>query len=386
MTGSPAVPATENADRVQRIQRAMAEDGLDALCLTGPEDVYYLTGLDHGGYFAFTMLVVPRAGSPVIVARQMEATTMRVQVPTVRHQPYRDHEDPATAVLAALRELPRLERVGMDESGMWFPVGLHRRVVAGLPDVEVVDASGIVPAARAVRSPAEQACTREAARLTSASLRAGMEAVRVGVNAREIAAAVYAEMIRLGSDPPGCSPFIRFRDALLQEHRGWEDRVVEPGDAVFFELSASVRRYHAPMTRMVYVGEPPPGTDRAGRIASDALAAVVAALRPGTPAGEVYAEWQRVVDEGLGHRRYRRHHCGYLVGIGFPPSWVGGPHLTGLRADAVWQVEEGMSFHVLSWLLDQEPADYVLSDTVLVTAQGAEVLTSAPHQPIVVPA
>ena len=72
------------------------------MCVTEPEDVYYLTGLNHQGYFAFTMLVLPLTGVPMIVARQMEATTLSVQVPWCRHNGYRDHEDPAAAVVAAI--------------------------------------------------------------------------------------------------------------------------------------------------------------------------------------------------------------------------------------------------------------------------------------------
>jgi Xaa-Pro dipeptidase len=47
-------------------------------------------------------------------------------------------------------------------------------------------------------------------------------------------------------------------------------------------------------------------------------------------------------------------------------------------------VQAGMTFHVLSWLLNQEPADYVLSDTVLVTPEGGQLLTTVSHDPIVV--
>jgi hypothetical protein len=43
-----------------------------------------------------------------------------------------------------------------------------------------------------------------------------------------------------------------------------------------------------------------------------------------------------------------------------------------------------MTFHVLSWLLDQEPADFVLSDTMLVTADGGEILTTTRRDPIVI--
>ncbi len=391
-TSADLLPA-EHASRLESARAAMAAADLDVVGLTGPEDVYYLSGLSHQGYFAFTMLLVPRRGQPVIVARAMEATTMRVQIPWVRHEPFSDGEDPADAVVRALDAMvprpvgaDRRSRVGVDEAGMWFPVEIHRRVAQDAPHVDLVDASRLVPELRRVKSSVEQTLVRRAAELTSAAMRAAIHEVAVGVRVRDVAAAAYAELFSRGSDPPGMAPLVRLRDQLLEEHAGWSDRVVGQGDAVFVELSGSAGHYHAPMTRMIYLDEPPPGTDRAARIAADAFDAVVSTLRPGTSAARVYDAWQRVVDDSLGHARYRRHHCGYQVGIGFPPSWVGGPYVVGLRPGATWEVEEGMTFHVLSWLLDQEPADYVLSDTVLVTAHGADVLTNGPRDPIVVPA
>jgi len=47
------------------------------------------------------------------------------------------------------------------------------------------------------------------------------------------------------------------------------------------------------------------------------------AIRPGATAGDAYAAWREVARSG-GLDDYERHHCGYLVGIGFPPSWTGG--------------------------------------------------------------
>jgi len=44
-----------------------------------------------------------------------------------------------------------------------------------------------------------------------------------------------------------------------------------------------------------------------------------------------HAAWQGVI-ERAGLSGYRRHHCGYAVGIGFPPSWSGGGVPLGLRA------------------------------------------------------
>jgi Xaa-Pro dipeptidase len=388
VTGDARVTVEEHKARVAAVRAAMGAAGLACMCVTGPEDVCYLTGLNHQGYFAFTMLVLPLTGVPVIVARQMEATTLSVQLPWCLHYGYQDHEDPAAVAVAAIEAvLPAATTagVGVNKADMWLPLGIWERVSARLPQATWEDTSELIARQRAVKSEAEIACVREAAAISSAAMLAGLDAVRVGVNARDIAAAVYRTMIGHGGDYPGMAPFIRFRDALLQEHVTWPDREVVRGDSVFFELSASVARYHAPLTRMAYVGEPPDGTEVAGRIAADALDAVTAALVPGARACDVYAAWQDVVNSGLGHDRYRRHHCGYQVGIGFPPSWVGGPAVVGLRSDSTWRVRAGMTFHVLSWLLGQEPADYVLSDTVVVTPEGGQLLTSVYRDPIVVP-
>jgi len=43
-----------------------------------------------------------------------------------------------------------------------------------------------------------------------------------------------------------------------------------------------------------------------------------------------------------------------------------------------------MVFHVLSWLLGQRPADYVVSDPVLVTPDRGELLTATAREPLVV--
>lgn len=319
-----------------------------------------------------------------MIARRMEQHTLAAQVPWCRHAPYEDGARPAEAIVIELAGLA-VRRVGIDKAGMWLPVATWEQLARGLPDIEFIDTSSMVAEQRQPKSTAELGHVRRAAALSTAAMRAGLDAVRVGANARDVAAAVYARMIADGSEPPGFVPMIRFRDNLLQEHVTWPDRIIAPGDALFFELSASVHRYHAPMTRIAYVGSAPAGTEQAARIAAAGLEAVTAAMIPGTPAGQVYDAWQAVVDEGLGHHDYRRHHCGYQMGIGFPPSWVGGPQVVGLRHGSAWPIQAGMTFHVLSWLLDQQPADYAISDTVVATEHGGELLTELPREPLVIP-
>jgi Xaa-Pro dipeptidase len=376
----------EFAQRVDTVRATMRERGLAALCVVSPENVYYLSGLNHQGHFAFTLLVLPLEGQPLLVTRAMERVTVAAQVPHCVHVTFGDDENPATAAARAVRQVTASGgRIGLERASMSLPLAVWDEMRETLSDLEWIDGSGVVEDLRAVKSPAEIELVRRAAAISDRAVQVGITTAGSSVTERAVAAAVYREMLLAGSEHPGIPPLIRGRDILLQEHViGPRDRELRAGDGLFMELSGSVGRYHAPVSRMVYVDRAPAGTERAAEIAIAGLEAVRASLRPGAVTSDVYAAWQSVIDEGLGHSRYRRHHCGYLVGIGFPPSWVGGSAVVGIRKGGDLVVQEGMTFHVLSWILDQQPADYVVSDTVLVTASGGEPLTTSPREPTVV--
>lgn len=374
----------EYSSRVSKTREEMARRGLSALVLVSPENIYYLTGLNHQGHFAFTMMVLPLEGRPVLVARAMEATTIAAQVPQCQHLPFADYEDPAEfAAEAILSTASAGNKVAVEQSSMCFPLSIWEPLRERLRSVQLCDGSGIVEHLRQIKSAAEIVHVRRAAAASSRAVEAGINACRVGASQNEVAAAIYEEMMLAGSEYPGFAPLIRSRDMLLHEHVTWRSTPIRSGDAVFMELSASAARYHAPLTRMAYMDEAPRGTERAAEIAVAGLEAVRAALQPGALNGDVYTAWQDVIDKGLGHSSYRRHHCGYAVGIGYPPSWVGGAGVAGLRAGGTTQIQAGMTFHVLSWILDQEPADYVVSDTILVTPNGGEILTTTNREPII---
>jgi hypothetical protein len=124
-------------------------------------------------------------------------------------------------------------------------------------------------------------------------------------------------------------------------------------------------------------------SDEDARIAEVTAAAFGAVLNAPSPgARDAYAVWQGIVDaSGLTH--YRRHHCGYCVGIGQPPSWTGGNRVTGLRHNSELEIETGMTFHILSWLMGTGQGDHFASNTVLLTEMGAEVLITTPAGVIV---
>jgi len=382
LAAGPAAP--ERPARVAALRAVMAERGLAALALTSPENVYYLLGLDHLGYFAFTLLVLPAAGEPILVTREMEHTTVRAQVPGTQHVTFADGEDPAEVSARVMAEMVDPGGlVGVEERGMFLPPAVLDRLQGALPRLRWTDCSDLLSAMRAVKSATELGWIRTAAAISDITMCAGIAAAAPGSTERTVAAATYHAMISAGGEPPGFVPLIRSTAILGQEHITWGDRTLEPGEGLFFELSGCIRRYHAPLSRTVYLGHAPDGAAEAAAAALAGLAAARAALRPGVRTGAVFAAWQHAVAASSFGTWPRRHHCGYLVGIGFPPSWVGGGEVLGIRPGGDIEVRVGMVFHLMSWV--DHPVGHVVSDTAVVTADGCVLLTTVPRELTVLP-
>jgi len=371
----PAFPAEELDGRRRALAAAMRRAGLDGLVVAVPENIYYLTCLDHWGFFACHVLLVPLDGPMVLVARAMERITYENQVGNAEFIGFGDDGDPADAVVAGLKQLHLAGgRVGLEKNSLFLTPRVAESLQEKTPDVAWQDASGLLDGIRLVQSPLEQTCTRRAAAAADAGTSAAIEAVHDGASDYEVAAECHRAMILAGSEYPGFGPFIRPTRRLGEEHTTWRGDVFRYGDAVFLEVGAAYRKYQAPMGRLVFVGTASEAAAEAAELAMHGMRAIRDAARPGASGDDVYQAWQAVADDaGLGH--YRRHHCGYLVGIGFPPSWTGGSMVTSLRPGSTLELKAGMAFHLHSWFTNTGRGDYFVSNTALVTDSGCEILT-----------
>lgn len=387
MEERPYFPQEEYDQRLHNLRQFMAKRGLDACLISSPENIFYLSGLSHQGFFAYHLLIVPRDGKLALICRAMERVTVEKWVANPGRAiffGFADDDDPVRFTCAILKQM-RLgaAHLAVEKSSLFLSPRIAEGIGAHLSQAELDDCSGLVDRLRRIKSARELAYTRQAARVTDAMMNTARETAAIGVSEREIAAEVHRAMVLEGSTYPGFGPFIRATPTLGEEHRTWSDHELQPGEALFVELAGCVSHYHAPMGRLFYIGEAPPGTEAMARLCLKAFNSTVSMIHPGVKAGQVYQAWQDVVDAaGLSH--YRRHHCGYMVGLGFPPSWVGGSMVVGLRHGSDLELQAGMVFHLMSWLMGAGEGDYFVSDTAVVTEDGCEVITAVPQQLFIV--
>ena len=372
----------ELSRRLAATRQEMTVRGLDLVLLSAPEHVFYLTGLDHWGYFAPHVLIVAAEGELVLVTRAMEHVAIRNQVRNATFIGHSDSESAADVVVKHLKGASSGKTIGLEAASAGLSYAMGQALKQGIDGASWVDITGMLDEMRLVKSTEEQRFMKSAAVASDAGTQAAINAIHDGAKEADVAAECLAAMTRAGGTPPGFGPFLRPSHRMAEEHTTWGEG--EHHEAVFLEIAGCVARYNAPMGRLVNIGRISDEDAEMANICGEAFDATLRALKVGARAKDVYNGWQSVVD-AAGMPEYRRHHCGYLVGIGFPPAWTGGPRVTGLRHDSDREMREGMTFHLMSWFTETGRGNYFISNTVLLGADGAEVLTTTPYGPHIAP-
>ncbi len=148
------------------------------------------------------------------------------------------------------------------------------------------------------------------------------------------------------------------------------------------EIGASVKRYHAAMMRTAFVGEPPKEIIDRVDLCRRAIEEGIKRMRPGVPAQDVDRAVRRVMnDAGCGD--LFRHKAGYSLGAAFPPDWSEAQTFQ-LREGETRELQPGMIFHILPTIFDYPKHGLGVSETVLITRDGHEVLTEGDNHLYVV--
>ena len=353
----------------------MDERGLDALLLTTPENIYYLTGYQTPGYYYFIGLIVPFSGDPILIPPPHEESLIASYSVVDDYRLFGDTESPLLGVAGVLNEVG-LSRgsIGVEYDSWFLKIREYMLLRSAMPEARLHDASGLVEAGRLIKSESEIAYMRHAADIASNSVQAGLDAISEGVSERDLAAAVLDSQVLAGSEYSGLPPFITSGEQhSMQVHSTWTDRKLQNGDVVFFEVPGVVNRYHSALTRSAFVGDPPELLLKGSEVNRDALRLAKENIKPGMLASEAFeVARQRIDDSEVPYSQGRR--IAYGIGTAFPPGWDEG-HIFSINANEHRTFHRGMTFHVITTMRLPGLGAIGCSDTVLVTENGCETLT-----------
>jgi Xaa-Pro dipeptidase len=366
-----AFPKSEYDGRVAKAREGLAAAGLDAMIVTGPENIFYLTGQQTPGYYMFQALVLPADGDPVFVIRQLEYFNFIANTFISDAAVYQDSEDLVGFLTRVLADKGlRGKRVAIDKRGWFLPIAIYEALQQALGTVG--DAAGIVERLRMVKSPLELEKLDRAAGYVDAGMKAGSQAVRAGNSENDLVAAMMGAAIAAGSEYMGMEPLVSSGPRSGVPHGTWKRRRLQASDPVLLEMAGCHDRYHAALMRTAWIGKPPAQAVEMMNVCLEALATSLEEVRPGVPCEVPHLAAQAVIDKA-GYTDSFRKRLGYGMGISFAPDWGEGG-IIGLNKGITTLLQPGMVFHLPPALRIYGRFTVGVSETIAVTETGYRAL------------
>lgn len=369
----PAFSVEEYQARLESIRVRMVAREIDGLLVFSPHNIYYLSGMDTENLFDFQCLIVPTTGKPILVILDFEEARAENSVGLGSTVSYHAFDDPVQAVMAEVRKLGLLgARLGV-EQGAGVTPQTYLRFAEVLSGSYLEDSFGIIEHSRLVKSEAELAYMRQAAKMTDTAVLAAYAVLRPGVRDTEVAATIMDSLYRSGSETVCWGPIVASGYRAGSAHSTFNGRELLAGETIFLELTAQIRRYTAPLMRTAILGRPSAEAERVAQAGAKAVDSIIRTARPGIEAREVALAAGAILEPVLPGLVFH-HNFGYSVGIGFPGTWI---ETLGffLRVDNRQILQSGMVFHLPMSLRKYGEYGVNQSHTMLITQSGAEALT-----------
>jgi len=377
----------EYAGRLQRTRDAMSKTGIDTLVVHDPSNMAWLTGYDGWSFYTPQCVVVGPDADPLWFGRGMDAAGARRT--TWLHENdiigYADHY-----VMSKERHaMDRLgeiltERgwthgtVGVEWDNYYYSARAHACLEAALPDASIIDATSLVNWQRLVKSPREIEYLRIAGTIVEKMHERVLDVMEPGMRKNDLVAEIYHAAIagtpEHGGDYPAIVPMVPSGADASAAHLTWDDRPLETGVGTFFEIAGVFRRYHVPLCRTVHLGRAPSHFHKA----EDALLASMEAALAVATVGAAFEEFHAAfITELRSHGYDKESRIGYGIGLSYPPDW--GERNISIRPGETTKMAAGMTFHFMPALW-QDDWGLEITESVLITASGPEMLANVPRQ------
>jgi len=263
-------------------------------------------------------------------------------------------------------------RVAVEETGP--NRNLIAQLAERLPQATFVPGRTLLRRIRMVKTEEERELLISALRATEAAMRAAIAAAGDGVTERELQLVFERTILDHGAHPS--FTLLRFGRGLALGQIPAGDVRLSRGDTIFFDVGCNFGGYKSDIGRLVSFGEP--GAQQ--RMLYDATRAgqqtAIDMMRPGAIPQDIFAAAVAAVREH-GIPTYQRQHTGHAIGIETYDMPV-------IQPGSETPLEAGMIFEIETPYYRLGVGGSFIEDTVLVTDDGAQILTELSRDLVVI--
>lgn len=348
--------------RVDYLRQLMAASGLDGVLAYSAENRRYLSGFTGStGYVA-----IGRGGASFI-------TDFRYKEQAAKQCANYDiiiQSNNLSETLAQVLVKNNIKRLGIEEDFM--TVAFYEEIRKAMPGIQLIPASGIFAKLRIRKEPIEVENIRKAAAIADEAFRHMLDYIRPGLREDEAALELEYFMKKKGASGTSFESIVASGVRSSLPHGTATEKTIENGEFLTLDFGCVYNGYCSDMTRTVFIGK---ATDKHRKIYDIVLRAQLEALKaikPGVTGRSVDSTAREIIKKE-GYGEYFGHGLGHGVGLAIHEE----PRLS-LLGETI--LEPGM-------VVTDEPGIYIpdfggvrIEDLVLVTENGAEVLSRSPKE------
>lgn len=318
---------SEYLERIKQTKESMEKAGIEALLVSDPANMNYLTGYDGWSFYVPQVVIVALdQEEPLWVGRGMDAngakhTTFLAQENIIGYpddyvQSLVKH--PMNFVADVVKERGWEKRnLGVEMDAYYFSARAFAELRKDLPRANFKDGNLLVSWVRIIKSRQEIEFMRQAGKIAEKVMQTALDMLSPGVRECDAVAAVYQAQItgteEFGGDYTSIVPMMPTGEKTSAPHLTWTDEPYQNEQAVNLELAACRNRYHCPIARTAYLGKNPPSklVELANHTV-EGLNLTLAAIKPGVLCEELELAWRKHIAKAGLEKESR---IGYAMGL-----------------------------------------------------------------------
>jgi len=388
----PAFEKEEYGIRISKVRKSMDEKNIEVLIVTDPSNMAWLTGYDGWSFYVHQCVVLSLEGEPFWYGRGMDTNGAKLTV-FMQHENIIGYPDdyvqnpekhPMDYLSEILTEKNWAQKtIGVEKDNYYFSASCLESLQRNLVQANFVDSTGLVNWQRTVKSPRELEFMRKAARIVEKMHARIFEVMEPGMRKNDLVAEIYHSGITGtedgGGDYAAIVPMTPTGADASAPHLTWDDQPIPNNSGTFFEIAGCYRRYHCPLSRTIYLGQPPQKYLDVEKAVLEGIEAGLEAAKPGNFAEDIEAAWRKTISK-YGYEKESR--CGYAIGLSYPPDW--GERTVSFRKGDKTVLEPNMTFHFMPalWFDDW---GLETTESIVITDSGVETLANVPRKLFVKP-
>jgi Xaa-Pro aminopeptidase len=360
------------SSRLSRLREKLSELKLDALVVSDPHNLRYLSGFAGTAPFDALLLISAEDARVATDSRyweSAEATARGFSLVKIKRGEY-DYPQ----ALADFAHANRTQRIGFEADHVPFSRVREWQKAARKAHFKWKPTEALVEKFRAVKDETELAALRHAVQLTDEAFAYIRGQVKPGMTEKQTAWLIECYLRERGGMRIAFELIVASGPHASHPHAEVTDRAFQTGEPITIDIGVMFDHYNSDLTRTICLGQPSEKFSEVYALVLKALGATENRTRAGLRGKQVDNYARRVIEKG-GYGEYFGHGTGHGVGLAVH-------ELPRARKTSQDILEPCMTLTV-------EPGIYIpgwggvrIEDLVVIRNDGVEVLSQASKEPI----